>query len=110
MQRPFIRLLGPALLGVTLAGAPAPAGAQEQQPTEFQTRREPGWTFTPGIVVGGLHDTNVTLLATLPTQKPASDNLFELEPFGQFEFYGPRTTFSGGYQGSMQRYFEFNEL
>jgi len=110
MPRTFIRLLGPALLGVTLAGAPAPAVAQDQQPTEFQTWHVPGWTFTPGVIVGGLYDSNVTLLATLPSQKSASDKLFELEPFGQIEFFGPRTTLNGGYHGSMQRYFQFNEL
>ena len=93
---------------MTLAGAPA--SAQQAQSSEFQSRNIPGWTFTPGVIVGAVHDTNVTLLATLPTQTAASDNLFELEPFGQLEFRSPRTTFSGGYNGSMQRYFEFSEL
>ena len=108
MRKVLLRLLGPALLGVMLAGAPA--SAQQPQPSEFQSRNIPGWTFTPGVIVGAVHDTNVTLLATLPGQTAASDNLFELEPFGQLEFRGRRTTLSGGYNGSMQRYFEFNEL
>src|SRR3954470_1944211 len=105
----FIRLLGPALFGVMVAGAPAPASAQDQ-PTEFQTWNVPGWTFTPDVIVGTLYDSNVTLLAPGVGQTPASDQLFQLEPFGQIEYFGRRTTLNGGYHGSLRRYFDLGEL
>jgi len=104
----FTRLLGPVLLGVILVVPARPAIAQ--QPTEVETWHVPGWTFTPGVIFGALHDTNVTLLATLPTQQSATDNLFEIEPFGQLEFFGPRTTLSAGYHGALRRYLELDAL
>jgi hypothetical protein len=90
--------------------AAAPAAAQEQ-PGEFQSWRLPGWTFTPGVVIGTLFDSNVAI-AFPETRggKTASDKLFDFEPFGQLEFLSPRTTFSSGYRGTVRRYFELNDL
>ena len=38
------------------------AGSGTGPATEFQSWRIPGWTFTPGVTVGALYDTNVTLV------------------------------------------------
>jgi hypothetical protein len=112
MMTQFIRRLGPLLLGAAVAIIPAPARAQQQQPqpTEFDAWHIPGWTFTPGIVVGGLFDTNVTLLAKTPAQGTASDRLFQFEPFGQVEYFSPRATLTGGYRGAVRRYVDLDEL
>ena len=90
--------------------AAAPAAAQDQ-PSEFQSWRLPDWTFTPGIFVGRLFDSNVAIaFPPSPSSSTASDKLFTLQPFGQLEFFSPRTMFSSGYQGAMRRYLEFDDL
>jgi hypothetical protein len=97
-------------VAVLAALAAAPAAAQEQ-PTEFQSWRLPGWTFTPGVTVGALFDNNVAIApAAVPGGKPASDKLFTLQPFGQLEYYDARTMFSSGYHGTLRRYVELSGL
>jgi hypothetical protein len=95
-------------LAAVLAAA-APASAQEQ-PSEFQSWTIPGWTFTPGMVFGTLFDSNVAIAGRDVNGKTASDSLLQMEPFGQLEFRSPRTTFSGGYRGSLRRYFDLTGL
>jgi hypothetical protein len=101
-----IRALAAAALCTVVA---APASAQEQ-PGELPSWHIPGWTFTPGIVFGGLYDSNVTLGATGDAQARAGDKLFQMEPFGQVEYFSPRTTLNGGYHGFMRRYFDLSAL
>jgi hypothetical protein len=86
-----------------------PAFGQEQS-TEFPSWQVPGWSFTPGIVFGALYDTNVAIASPGVGGKTASDKLFRVEPFGQLEFFSPRTTFNAGYRGSLRRYFELSDL
>lgn len=103
--RPSVRLL-PAV--VLCAVVTAPAAAQER-PAELDSWHIPGWTFTPGVVIGGLYDSNVTL-ASVGDASKATDKLFQLEPFGQIEFFSPRTTLNAGYHGFLRRYFDLSAL
>lgn len=99
-----------ALVAVALsASAAAPAAAQDA-PAEFQSWRVPGWTFTPGVTIGALFDTNVAVAPPDSNGKTASDTLFQLQPSGQLAYYSARTTFSSGYQGSLRRYFDLGSL
>jgi hypothetical protein len=108
-RRRFLRWR-PALLALAAAlGAAAPALAQEP-PGEFQSWVIPGWTFTPGMVVGTLFDSNVAIAGDDVEGRTAGDQLLRMEPFGQLEFRSPRTTFSGGYRGSLRRYFDLSGL
>src|SRR3954470_5280902 len=92
-----------------LLGA-APVAAQDQ-PSEFQTWRLPGWTFTPGVIFGGLFDSNVAIaFPSADARATASDKLLVAQPFGQLEFFSPRTMFSSGYQGGVRRYMELDDL
>lgn len=100
------------LAAVVLAAvAVAPAAAQEP-PAEFQPWQLPGWTFTPGIIIGALYDDNVSV--SFPQSGPGgstpSDKLFRYQPFGQLDYFSPRTRFSSGYQGAVRRYVDFGEL
>jgi hypothetical protein len=90
----------------------APLAAQQQaQVSEFDSWRLPGWSFTPGVTIGALFDSNVAVAyPPSPGQAPASDKLLNVEPFGQLEFYGPRTMFSSGYHGTVRRYVVLNDL
>lgn len=100
-------LLG-ALAVVLAAGAPL--GAQGPG-TEMQSWRTPGWSFTPGITIGSVFDSNIALAsAPADTRRTQSDQLFEIEPFGSLEYFSPRTEFSSGYQGYMRRYQDFDQL
>jgi hypothetical protein len=102
--------LTPLLVAAALAAA-APASAQQQQPpTEFQSWTIPGWTFTPGITIGTLFDSNVAIAGPDVNGKTASDSMLQMEPFGQLEYRSPRTTFTGGYRGSLHRYFDLTGL
>lgn len=100
----------PILAAIALAGLSAVPAAGQEQSTEFPSWRIPGWSFTPGIVFGALYDTNVAIASPDVERKTASDKLFRVEPFGQLEFFSPRTTFNAGYRGSLRRYFELSDL
>ncbi len=106
IHRPAPRLLAALIFCATLV---APVAAQEQSP-EFQPWRIPGWTFTPGVILGALYDTNVVIASPDVNQKTASDKLFTMAPFGDLSYSSPRTAFSAGYQGTLQRYFDFGSL
>jgi hypothetical protein len=103
------RLRAAALL---LAGAAvaAPAAAQQQGETEFSSWRVPGWSFTPGMAIGIVRDSNVALAAPGDTGEADADTLYAFEPFGALEFISRRTEFSGGYRGHARRYAEIAEL
>src|SRR4029450_13418839 len=68
--------------GVLAAVLPAaPVAAQDQQPNEFQSWRLPGWTFTPGVIVGGLFYSNVAIaFPPAGSNGTASDKLFTGPP------------------------------
>ena len=103
------RLSGPALVALVGVLAAVPAAAQ-QQPSEIQSWSIPGWTFTPGISIGALFDSNVAIAGPDVNGNTASDTMLQMEPFGQLEFRSPRTTFSSGYRGSLHRYFDLSAL
>jgi hypothetical protein len=105
-HRPTVHALAALALCAT---ASAPAAAQDQT-TELQSWRIPGWSFTPGVIVGALFDTNVGMASADANKKTASDRLFQVEPFGRLEYFSPRTTFSSSYQGSLRRYVDFGSL
>jgi hypothetical protein len=105
-HRPTVRAL--AALAFT-AAVVTPAPAQEQQ-TELPSWRLPGWTFTPGVIFGALYDTNPTISSPDVDKKTPSDRLLRMQPFGQLEYFSPRTSFSGGYQGTLRRYVDLSAL
>jgi hypothetical protein len=86
-----------------------PAAAQDPS-AEAKLWKIPGWTFTPGVILGALYDTNVAIASPDVNQKTASDKLFTFAPFGDLSYLSPRTSFSAGYQGTLQRYFDFGSL
>jgi len=86
-----------------------PAAAQDPS-AEAKLWKIPGWTFTPGVILGALYDTNVAIASPDENKKTASDKLFTFAPFGDLSYMGPRTSFSAGYQGTLQRYFDFGSL
>ena len=100
----------PIVAAVALVALCAVPAAAQEQSTEFPSWRVPGWSFTPGIVFGALYDTNVAIASPDVERKTASDKLFRVEPFGQLEFFSPRTTFTAGYRGSLRRYVELKDL
>lgn len=107
----WIRAAATAALAAGLLGLGAAGAAAQDQPTEFESWRLPGWTFTPGVTIGTLWDSNVALrYPRLPGESTASDRLWQMEPFGQLEFYGRRTELAGGYHGFMRRYSQYGAL
>jgi hypothetical protein len=99
-----------AVLIVGLLTAAAPAGAQDA-PAEFESFRTPGWSFTPGVTLGAMWDSNVALSsAPADTRKTESDTLFVVEPTVQLGYVSPRTDFAGGYRGYVRRYVDLGEL
>ena len=94
-----------------LAAAVSPAHAQQEQVTDFQSWQLPGWSFTPGVTIGTMFDSNVAVAqAALPGGTPASDKLFTVQPFGQLEYFDARTSFSSGYGGMVRRYVDLTAL
>lgn len=95
---------------ILLLGAAVSAGAQ-QDTSELPPERTPGWSFTPGITLGGVYDSNVGLAAPLAdTGRTQSDRLVLAQPFGELGFVSRRTDFSAGYQGYLRRYMDLNQL
>lgn len=105
-QRPAPRILAALAF---CAAVVVPAAAQEPS-AEAKLWKIPGWTFTPGVILGALYDTNVAIASPDVDKKTASDKLFTLAPFGDLSYLSPRTIFSIGYQGTLQRYFDFGSL
>jgi hypothetical protein len=98
-----IRLAAVLLLGA-LCGAPA-AAQQQEQSVEFQSYSIPGWSFTPSVAIGVLHDTNVALTSPRANLgETQGDTVFSMIPAGQLEFIGKRADFSLGYRGNLRRY------
>jgi hypothetical protein len=78
---------------------------------EFQSYRIPGWSFTPGIAIGVVHDTNVALTSpTAELGETEGDSLFSVMPSAQLEYLGRLTDFSANYRGFVRRYKEQREL
>jgi hypothetical protein len=95
---------------VLLVAAGAPVGAQDPT-SDFQTWRTPGWSFTPGVTLGTVFDSNVALAsAPADTRTTQSDRVFLAEPFAHLEYFSPRTEFSTGYQGYVRRYADIGQL
>lgn len=105
MNRTSIRR---AAIAAALAIAAAPGLSAQERPAEFQTYMTPGLTFTPGISLAGVWDSNVALAS--PVGTPAADNLFIVEPFGQLELVSPRTELIAGYKGYIRRYLDVDAL
>lgn len=97
------------LLAALSAGS---AAAQQQvQDTEFDSYAVPGWSFTPSIAIGAVHDSNLALSAPrVSLGETQGDTLFSIVPAGQLEFFGKRTDFSAGYRGTLRRYAEVTGL
>ena len=99
-----------AVMAALLIGAAGSAAAQDT-PSDFQTWRTPGWSFTPGVTIGGLWDSNVALTsAPADTQRTQADKLFIVEPTAQLEFVSPRTELASGYRGYVRRYMDLRQL
>jgi hypothetical protein len=95
---------------VLLMGLAAPVAAQQDPSAEIPSRT-PGWSVTPGVTFGAIYDSNVALAsAPADTRRTQSDRLVLAEPFGQLEYFSPRTEFSSGYQGYLRRYADVTQL
>lgn len=78
---------------------------------EWLSWRLPGWTFLPGLTLGGLYDSNIGLAdAPADTGRTESDRVLLMQPFGRVEYHSPRTTFTSGYRGYLRRYTEASQL
>lgn len=104
------RILGIAATVAVLSAGAAPPAAAQQATSELQSFRVPGWSFTPGVAIGVVFDSNVAIVGPDLFGKTAADSLMEIEPMGQLEFFSARTSFSSGYRGSLRRYFELSDL
>jgi hypothetical protein len=100
------RALAVALL-VLLGSVPIAA----QRPAEFDNYVIPGWTFTPGVSISGMWDSNVTLQspAALTGETP-NDTVFFIVPSGQLALVSDRTNFLAGYRGYLRRHQDLGEL
>ena len=95
-----------AALAAALCVTTASAVAAQERSAEFPTYLQPGFTFTPGVSLGGVWDSNVGLAAGNPT----GDQMFLFEPFGQLELVSPRTQLVAGYKGYVRRYMDVEAL
>jgi len=102
----------PAVLIAGLLACAGPAFAQVSQdvPSEFQSWRLPGWSFTPGATFGLLYDSNIALAPPDVNKNTAGDRLLSVEPFGQLEYLSGRTSFSSGYRGLLRHYMNLSGL
>jgi hypothetical protein len=96
------------IAAMCLAAALVPSLAAAQPAPWAPERLTPGWVFTPSMVVGVLHDSNVTLRAA---NEPITAEMVGLiNPRGEVDFNGRHTHMSLGYSGSLEAYRELSEL
>jgi hypothetical protein len=105
-----IRLLGITAAVVALAAGTARPIVAQQATSELESFRVAGWSFTPGVAVGTVFDSNVAIAGPDQFGNTAADSMLEIEPMGQLEFFSARTSFSSGYRGSLRRYYDLGEL
>ena len=106
MHRDIRRALTAALL-ILSAGV----GYAQERPSEFANYVIPGWSFTPGISLSGMWDSNVSLSAPeAELGRTLGDNLFVIVPSAQVSLLSARTTFDAGYRGYLRRYQDVGHL
>jgi hypothetical protein len=85
------------------------SGRAEAQPNPWRPERlSPGWVFTPGVGLGGMWDTNVTV-------RNAGDARIQewvgiVNPRGELDYNGRRLRFNAGYSGALEAYRRVSEL
>ena len=94
---------------IAAAAALLIAGSASAQPAPWAPERTTaGWTFTPGVALGALWDTNVTLV------NEGNPKLQEwvglVNPRGELQYNGRHTRFNIGYSGALEAYKRFGEL
>ena len=81
------------------------SGSAQERPAEFDGYLVPGWSFTPGVSVSGVWDSNVALAGrAAETGRTAGDNVFTIVPMGTLALESTRTQFSTGYRGYLRRH------
>jgi hypothetical protein len=86
-----------------------PPGVALAQPAPWAPERlTPGWVFTPSVVLGVLHDSNVTLRAV--NEPIRAEVVGLLNPRGEIDFNGRHTHLNIGYSGALEAYRQFSEL
>lgn len=88
---------------------PPAVGAQDR-PSEFEGWVLPGLTFTPGVRLSGMWDSNVALAGQPESGSTADDMLLTLVPFASLDLNTSRTTATAGYRGYINRYQEIDAL
>lgn len=102
------RLIGTVALAALFMSASA---AAQDRPSEFDGYLVPGWSFTPGISIASVWDTNVALAGRSgETGRTEGDNIFTIVPFGQLALESKRTHFSAGYRGYVRRHVDIETL
>src|SRR5688572_6554040 len=87
----------------------AMAGRAGAQPAPWQPERlTAGWTFTPGIALGALWDSNVTVRSH--GNPLIAEWVGLLNPRGELVFNGRHTRFNTGYSGALEAYRRLSEL
>jgi hypothetical protein len=101
-----------AAIMMALCASQAAVYAQgQQQAAEIDSFRLPGWSFTPSVAAGVLHDSNVALaVPRASVGETQGDTLFNIVPSGRLEFLGRRTQFSASYRGFLRRHMEVDGL
>lgn len=103
-----LRRIGLAAIFVLIAGA---SGATQERPAEFDGYIVPGWSFTPGVSISGVWDSNVALAGrSAETGGTTGDNVFTIVPMGTLALESKRTQFSAGYRGYLRRHVDVEEL
>jgi hypothetical protein len=87
------------------------AGSAQDRPSEFDNWVLPGWSFTPGVSVSTMWDSNVALAGrAAETGRTEGDNVFVIVPFGMLAMNSTRTQFTTGYRGYVRRYQDIDQL
>lgn len=85
--------------------------AAQERPGEFENYVIPGWSFTPGLSISGMWDSNVSLQGPAAiTGETPNDTVFLIVPSGQLALVSPRTNFQAGYRGYLRRHQELGQL
>jgi hypothetical protein len=97
-------------MAAVLTASAGSAMAQETPP-EFAAWRTPGWSFTPGVTIGPMWDSNVALTsAPAEANSVQADTLLVVQPTLQVGYASTRTSLAGGYAGYIRRYKDLDQL